>query len=57
MRISTTTREVFWIATILAAAASISRSVPFIPIVNGNEFLFIMLAFVLLWLGNVLKGF
>lgn len=56
MRISTTTREVFWIATILAAA-SISRSVPFIPIVNGNEFLFIMLAFVLLWLGNVLKGF
>ncbi len=57
MRISAPTRVVFWIASFLAAVALISRYITSIPIVSGNEFLFLALAFILLWLGNVLKGF
>jgi len=57
MNIQKPTRVVFIVATIMAAAALISTYVTKLPIVGGNEFLVLALAFILLWLGVVLKGF
>ena len=57
MNIHKPTRVVFTIATILAVAALISYYVASLPIVGGNEFLILAIAFVLLWLGVVLRGF
>jgi len=57
MNIHKPTRVVFTIATILAVAALISHYVASLPIVGGNEFLILAIAFVLLWLGVILRGF
>ena len=57
MNIHKPTRVVFIIATILAVAALISYYAANLPIVGGNEFLVLAIAFVLLWLGVVLRGF
>jgi hypothetical protein len=57
MTIHKPTRVVFTIATILATAALISYYLAKLPIVGGNEFLTLALAFILLWLGVVLRGF
>jgi hypothetical protein len=57
MRINRPTRVVFIVATILAVLALISYYVASLPIVGGNEFLVLAIAFILLWLGNVLRGF
>jgi hypothetical protein len=56
IKTSAPTKAVFWVATILGAAALVSRFVTSLPIVGGNEFLTLAIAFVLLWLGNALKG-
>ncbi len=48
---------VFIIATILAAAALISQFLAKLPIVSGYEFVTLAIAFILLWLGVVLRGF
>ncbi len=56
MNIHRPSRVVFIISTILAAAAIISHYVASLPIVGGNEFLVLTLAFILLWLGVVLRG-
>ena len=48
---------VFIISTILGAAALISEFVSTLPIVGGNEFLALAAAFILLWLGVVIKDF
>jgi uncharacterized membrane protein len=57
MRLTPPTRVVFVIATILAAAAIISVYVARLPIVGGNEFLTLAIAFILLWLGVALRDF
>jgi hypothetical protein len=57
MKTSAPTKIVFLIATILAAAALISQFVAKLPIVSGYEFVTLAIAFILLWLGNVLKNF
>jgi hypothetical protein len=57
MRIGKPTRVVFTISTILAALAIFSRFIASIPIVGGNEFLVLVIAFILLWLGVVLRNF
>jgi len=57
MNIHKPTRVVFTIATILAVAALISHYATRLPIVGGNEFLTLALAFILLWLGVILRGF
>jgi len=57
MRLTPPTRVVFVIATILAAAAIISAYISRLPIVGGNEFLTIVIAFILLWLGVTLRDF
>jgi len=57
MSINKPTRVVFTIATILAALAIISHYVAKLPIVGGNEFLVLAIAFILLWLGVVFRNF
>jgi len=57
MNVSAPTKVVFLIATILGAAALVSEFVTSLPIVGGNEFLALAAAFVLLWLGVVIKDF
>jgi len=51
------TRVVFIFSTIIGAAAIISVYVTRLPIVGGNEFLALTIAFILLWLGVALKDF
>ena len=57
MKIEKPTHTVFYIATILAVLALISNYVASLPIIGGYEFLILAIAFILLWLGVVLKGF
>jgi uncharacterized membrane protein len=57
MKLTPPTRVVFVIATILAALAIISVYFSRMPIVGGNEFLALAIAFILLWLGVVLRDF
>lgn len=57
MKLTPPTKIVFWIATALAALSLISTFATKLPIVSGNEYLVAIAAFVLLWLGNAMKGF
>ena len=57
MKLTPPTTLVFWIATVVAALAIVSNFVSKLPVVGGNEFLFMVVAFVLLWLGVALKDF
>jgi predicted tellurium resistance membrane protein TerC len=57
MRPKAPTQAVFIVATILAVLALISAYGPNIPIVEDNEMLTMTIAFILLWLGVVLKNF
>lgn len=57
MNIHRPSRVVFYISSILALLALISQFLTKLPIVGGNEFLVMVIAYVLLWLGVVLRGF
>jgi hypothetical protein len=57
MKTSAPTKIVFILSTIIGAAALISEYVTTLPLVGGNEFLALAIAFVLLWLGVVLRNF
>lgn len=57
MKIQKPTHVVFYVATFLAVVALLSNYGAKLPIVGGNEFLVLAIAFILLWLGVVLKGF
>jgi len=56
MKLTPPTRNVFWIATVLAALGLIGNFVS-IPFVSAYAFWFVLVGFVLLWLGNTVKGF
>ena len=56
MKLSAPTKLVFWIATVLAALGILGTLVT-LPIISGIAFWLLAIGFVLLWLGNVLKGF
>ena len=56
MRLTPPKKNVFWIATALAALGFIASFVS-IPFVSANAFWFVVVGFVLLWLGNAVKGF
>ncbi len=57
MKIDKPTHTVFYIATFLAVVALFSNYGTSLPIVGGYEFLVLAIAFILLWLGVVVKGF
>jgi hypothetical protein len=56
MKLSAPTKLVFWIATVLAALGFVGNFVT-LPVVSGLSFWFVVIGFVLLWLGNAMKGF
>ncbi|MBI9051609.1 MAG: hypothetical protein JEZ00_19455 [Anaerolineaceae bacterium] len=56
MKLSAPKQWVFWVSVILAALAIISTFVA-IPVISANAFLVLAIGFVLLALGNALKGF
>lgn len=56
MKLSTPTKLVFWLSTALAVLGIIGKFVA-IPFVSSYNFWLVAAGFVLLWLGNVLKGF
>ena len=56
MKLSPPTQIVFWLATVLAVLGILGQFIG-LPIVTGNEFWFVAVGFVLLWLGNTMKGF
>jgi len=56
MKLTPPTTNVFWISTALAVLGLLGSFVS-IPFVSGYAFWFVVVGFVLLWLGNALKGF
>jgi fatty acid desaturase len=56
MKLTPPTKKVFWVATVLAAVGLVSSFVA-IPFVSAYAFWFVVVGFVLLWLGNTMKGF
>jgi hypothetical protein len=56
MRLTPPTQKVFWIATVLAALGLVGSFIA-IPFVSTYAFWFVVVGFVLLWLGNTMKGF
>ena len=56
MRLTPPKKNVFWIATILAVLGILATFVS-IPFVSAYAFWFVVVGFVLLWLGNAVKGF
>lgn len=56
MKLSPPKQTTFWVATILAALGLIGNFVS-IPFVSGYAFWFVVVGFIVLWLGNYSKGF
>lgn len=57
MRLTAPTPVTFWIATIVAIAALVSRYAGVsIPVISGNEFVTLLVGFVILFIGNVIRG-
>ncbi len=56
MKLSAPTKTIFWLSTILAALGIIGKFVT-LPFVSGNAFWLVAVGFILLWLGNTMKGF
>ena len=56
MKLSAPTQPVFLISAILAILAVVSALGVTIPVVSGNAFWIAVLAYVVLALGNMLKG-
>ena len=56
MRLTPPKKNVFWIATIIAVLGILAEFVA-IPFVSTYAFWFVVVGFVLLWLGNAVKGF
>jgi len=56
MKLTPPTKNVYWIATVLAVLGLLGTFVS-IPFVSVYAFWFVVVAFVLLWLGVSMKGF
>jgi hypothetical protein len=56
MRLSPPKKNVFWIATIFAVLGLAGKLIA-IPFVSTYAFWLLLVGFVLLWLGNAVKGF
>lgn len=58
MRLTPPKKNVFWIATILVVLGVLGKFVPGLPaFFSTYSFWFVLIGFVLLWLGNAVKGF
>lgn len=56
MKLSPPKQSTFWIATIVAALGLVGNFVD-LPVVSQYAFWFVVVGFVVLWLGNYVKGF
>lgn len=56
MKLNPPTKVVFWLATVLAALGILGQFIA-LPFVGDFEFWLVAAGFVLLWLGNTMKGF
>ncbi len=56
MNLSAPKQVVFLVAVILAVLSVVSAKVTSIPVVSGHEYWFLLGGFVLLTIGNLVKG-
>jgi len=56
MKLNPPTKVVFWLSTVLAVLGILGQFIA-LPLVGGFEFWLVAAGFVLLWLGNTMKGF
>lgn len=56
MKLTPPTKNVFWISTVLAVLGLVGQFVS-IPFVSTYAFWLVVVGYVLLWLGNTMKGF
>jgi len=56
MKLTPPTKNVFWISVVLAVLGLLGRYVS-VPIVSDYYFYFMLVAYVVLFLGNTMKGF
>lgn len=56
MKLSAPKTTTFWIATVLAVLGFVGNFVT-LPVVSEYAFWFVVVGFVVLWLGNYLKDF
>jgi threonine/homoserine/homoserine lactone efflux protein len=56
MELSEPKQITFWIAVILAVLGILAQLVT-IPVLSGFAFWLVVIAFIILFLGNILKGF
>ena len=56
MKLSAPKNTTFWIATVLAVLGILGSCVD-LPVVSEYAFWFVVVGFVVLWLGNYLKDF
>ena len=57
MKLTPPTKNIFWISVVLAALGLVGRYVSSVPVVSGNHFYFVLVGYILLFLGVVMKGF
>jgi hypothetical protein len=56
MKLSAPKKNTFWVATVLAVLGVVGQLVD-LPVVSQFAFWFVVVGFVVLWLGNTQKGF
>jgi len=56
MRLNAPKKTVFWISVVLAGLGILGSLVS-LPVISGIAFWLVVIGYVLLFLGNVLKGF
>ena len=57
MKLTPPTKNVYWIATVLAVLGLIGELTSVVAFLSNYSFWFALVAFVLLWLGVSMKGF
>ncbi|MBM3129147.1 MAG: DUF4175 domain-containing protein [Chloroflexi bacterium] len=56
MKLSPPKKVTFWVAVVIAVLGLIANFVPSLPVLGGLGFWLVVVAFVLLALGNLLEG-
>ncbi len=57
MKLSAPKNTTFWVATVLAVLGLVGQLAGNLPVVSEFAFWFVVVGFVVLWLGNYVKGF
>ena len=57
MKLTPPTKNIFWISVVLAALGLVGRYVSSVPVVSDYHFYFVLVGYILLFLGVAMKGF